>query len=96
MAGDETTSPTDNEPIRKHEEALGPLSVLLAGLTRTLLYVSRGLPKGVVKAFLRKRAFLTITKRSASAALVDSSKPASRTHGSKVLGKLLASSLPGN
>ena len=54
----------------EHED--GPLGILLAGLTRSFLLVAKNLPKGIIKAALKKRAFLTIGKRTASSGAVQS------------------------
>ena len=44
-------------------------AAVLAGLTRSLVFAVKGsLPKGIAKTVFRKRAFLTIGSRTASAA----------------------------
>jgi len=61
-----TCSDGDDDPNKN----AGGFAATLAGLTRMLVFALKGnLKKGIIKAVLRKKAFLTIGQRTASAAL---------------------------
>jgi len=60
-----------NDGDNDNQEGAG-IACALAGLTRAFVFaVKGGLRKGLVKALLRKKAFLTIGQRTASATLSD-------------------------
>jgi len=60
-----------NDGDNDNQEGAG-IACALAGLTRAFVFaVKGGLRKGLVKALLRKKAFLTIGQRTASVTLTD-------------------------
>ena len=81
-------TPGKSKPPVEIETEDGPLAILLAGLTRSfLLAAKRLLSKGIVKAVLRKRAFLTIGQS------VGGSK--AKSSGSEIAGTIVPTPLIG-
>jgi hypothetical protein len=54
----------------------GPASSVVAGLTRSFLLAAKSLPKGMIQATLKKRAFMTIGQRTVATTIARESVPA--------------------
>jgi hypothetical protein len=54
----------------------GPASSIVAGMTRSFLLAAKSLPKGMIQATLKKRAFMTMGQRTVATTVAHESIPA--------------------
>ena len=64
---DQTSRPRSSQS--EDDGAQGPIAVALAGLIRASVYALKTLPRGMVKATLQRKAFLTLGRRTFSGAI---------------------------
>lgn len=75
---------TGNSKEQPDANQEGILAVTFATLTRTAIFTLKGLPKGIMKSALKKRAFLFIGKRTVTATMSPSVKASKKVHSSRV------------